>query len=86
MKRTLSTLVLLLTMMSAMAQVNFKVSQKQVSDTEFDIVFTATIDKGWHVYAIDETNGPIPASFHVDKKDGVQLVVGLKPGGAPIKH
>ncbi len=70
----------------ALAQINFKASQKQVSDTEFDIIFTGTIGSGWHVYDMNEKNGPIPASFNVDKKDGVQLVGGLKANKKPTKH
>ncbi len=70
----------------ALAQINFKASQKQVSDTEFDIVFTGTIGSGWHVYDMNEKNGPIPASFNVDKKEGVQLVGPMKANKKPTKH
>lgn len=70
----------------ALAQINFKASQKQVSDTEFEIIFTGTIGAGWHVYDMNEKNGPIPASFNVDKKDGVQLVGGMKANKKPTKH
>lgn len=70
----------------ALAQINFKASQKQVSDTEFDIVFTGTIGSGWHVYDMNEKNGPIPASFNVDKKEGVQLVGQMKANKKPTKH
>lgn len=69
-----------------LAQINFKASQKQVSDTEFDIVFTGTMASGWHVYDMNEKNGPIPASFNVDKKSGVQLVGGMKANKKPVKH
>lgn len=70
----------------ALAQINFKASQKQVSDTEFDIIFTGNIGAGWHVYDMNEKNGPIPASFNVDKKEGVQLVGGMKANKKPTKH
>ena len=70
----------------ALAQVNFTVSQKKVSDTEFDIVFSGTIDAGWHVYDMNEKNGPVPASFNIDKKEGVELVGSMKANKAPTRH
>lgn len=69
-----------------LAQVNFKVSQKKISDTEFDIVFSGAIDGGWHVYDMNEKNGPVPATFNLDKKEGVELVGGLKANKAPTKQ
>ena len=71
----------LLTCVAALAQVNFKVSYKEVSPTEVDIIFTGKADAGWHVYSTNiPADGPNPATFGVDKKDGVELVGGLKPG------
>lgn len=44
--------------------VNWTYKSEKVSETEFDLVITATIEKGWHVYSqfISE-GGPIPTSF-----------------------
>jgi len=48
-------------------------------------VFTAAIDKGWHVYSTDlGDGGPISATFNVEKKSGVELVGKLKPVGKEI--
>ena len=33
--------------------VKFKTELTPLSDTEAEVVFTATIDKGWHVYSTD---------------------------------
>ena len=45
---------------------------KQVSDTEYDVIFNANIDRGWSVYSqyLDQ-GGPIPTSFSFDA--GVQI-------------
>ena len=82
MKKILTCSVLfLLTCAAALAQVNFKVSYKEVSPTEVDIVFTGKAAAGWHVYSTNiPADGPNPAIFGVDKKDGVELVGSLKPG------
>lgn len=52
------------------------------------IVFKATIDKGWHVYSLETPEnkdaGPIWATFHVNKMDGVELVGGLTTEGKEI--
>ena len=55
--------------------VKFKTELNSLSDTEAEIVFTAAIDKGWHVYSTDlGDGGPISATFNVEKKSGVELV------------
>ena len=65
--------------------VKFKTEFNTLSDTEAEIVFTAAIDKGWHVYSTDlGDGGPISATFNVEKKSGVELVGKLKPVGKEI--
>ena len=52
---------------------------------EGEIVFSGSIDPGWHVYSTGlGSDGPISATFHVDKKDGVELVGKLMPRGKEI--
>lgn len=65
--------------------VKFKTELKALSDTEAEIIFTATIDKGWHVYstALGE-GGPISATFNVDKISGAQVVGKLLPCGKEV--
>lgn len=83
MKRFVSAFVLLcFCLLSAGAQVKFNVSYKKVSPTELDIVFTGTIEQGWHVYASDiEPGGPNPTTFCVDEIKGAKLKGPLKDGG-----
>lgn len=65
--------------------VTFKTELNSLSDTEAEIVFTAAIDKGWHVYSTDlGDGGPISATFNAEKKSGVELVSKLKPVGKEV--
>ena len=84
MARHLLLLLTLFLFTAASAQempVKFTVQQKQVSPTEVDVVFTAKIDKGWHVYSTNiPDGGPTAATLHTDKAEGAQ------PMGALIKQ
>ena len=52
---------------------------------EAEVVFTAAIDKGWHVYSTDlGDGGPISATFNVEKIFGAEVVGKLKPVGKEI--
>lgn len=89
MKKLISFLLLSFVVLGLQAQimdpVKFKTELKNVSDTEAEIVFTATIDNGWHVYSTElGDGGPISATFNVEKKSGVELVGKLKPEGKEI--
>ena len=86
--KKIAILLLMLTLVTIVvqAQVNVKVVQKQTAPDTFDLIFTCSIDEGWHIYSITEDNGPIPTSFNVDKKEGVELVGGLKSKTQPQSH
>lgn len=69
------------TVVVAMAQVKVTCTTKRVSPTEIDIIYTATIDKGWHLYGTDvPEDGPNPATFGVDKNVGAKVKGKLKGG------
>ncbi len=81
MKRLSSILILALTAIVAMAQVNFTVSYKRVSPTEIDVIFNGTAAPGWHVYGTRcGGDGPNPAIFGTDKAKGAKVKGGLKDG------
>ena len=62
--------------------VHFSAQLKTGNSADAEIVFSATIDKGWHVYSTDMgDNGPTSATFNVVKLDGVELVGKLTPRG-----
>ena len=82
-------MVLGLTAASAQIQdpVQFKTELKTISDTEIQIVFTGTIDEGWHVYSTDlPDGGPISATFNTDKMEGLELDGKLTPQGKEIEN
>ncbi|WP_370478522.1 protein-disulfide reductase DsbD domain-containing protein [Tamlana flava] len=44
--------------------VKWTTSVNKISDSEYELVATATIDAGWHLYSQDvPEDGPIPTSF-----------------------
>lgn len=65
--------------------VKVKSEWKQVSSDEVEILFTATIDEGWHLYSTElDEDGPISASFHAETLQGATLVGKLQPQGNEI--
>ena len=91
MKRITTICFLLTLFLAAQAQmqdpVKFKSELKTGSGSEAEMVFTATIDPGWHVYSTNlGSDGPIEASLHVNKMDGAELVGKLTPKGKEISN
>ena len=89
MKKLLFPLFLLLFAVAVQAQiqdpVKFKSELKTLAADEAEVVFTAAIDKGWHVYSTDlGDGGPISANFNVEKIFGAEVVGKLKPVGKEI--
>lgn len=89
MKKLLFPLFLLLFTVAMRAQiqdpVKFKSELKILAADEAEVVFTAAIDKGWHVYSTDlGDGGPISATFNVEKISGAEVVGKLKPVGKEI--
>ena len=87
--RKILSICLLLIAVVAQAQiqepVKFKSELKTLAVGEAEIVFTATIDKGWHVYSTDlGDGGPISATFNVEKISGATVVGKLQPKGKEI--
>lgn len=67
--------------------VKWKTELKTLSDSEAEIIFTAAIDKGWHVYSIDiPDGGPVSATFHADKLKGASLNGKLTPRGKLVSE
>jgi len=67
--------------------VHFTTELKEGAKGEAEIIFSATIDKGWHVYSTAlGSDGPVSASFHAEKLDGVKLVGPLKARGKELKQ
>ncbi|NVK92825.1 thioredoxin family protein [Bacteroides sp. L10-4] len=89
MKKLLFPFVLLLFAVAVQAQiqdpVKFNSELKILAADEAEVVFTAAIDKGWHVYSTNlGDGGPISATFNVEKISGAEVVGKLKPMGKEI--
>ncbi len=89
MKKVFSLLLLLCLVGMAQAQikepVQFKTELKTLSESEAEIIFTGTIEKGWHVYSTDlGDGGPISATFNVEKINGAEPIGKLKPVGKEV--
>jgi thiol:disulfide interchange protein len=55
--------------------VSVTVESKKVSDTEYDIIFSTTIDEGWHQYSLKEVpDGPRPTYIEFKKSADYELV------------
>ena len=87
--RTLLSLLLTVVAVSLQAQnpVQFTVSQKQVSPTEVDVVFTGKMASGWHVYSTGlPDGGPITASLTTEVCEGAKELGKLKAQGKEISN
>ena len=89
MKKSIFSILLLLFAVVVQAQiqepVKFKSELKTLQAGEAEVVFTGTVDKGWHVYSNDlGDGGPISATFNVESISGAELVGKLKPVGKEV--
>lgn len=80
----------LLMIMAAVAQempVHFSTTQKRVGDDELAVTFSATIDKGWHLYSTGLGDiGPTSAELHTEKAEGVKPIGTLRARGKEINE
>ena len=91
MKRMLSVVTMLIMAFMVHAQmmepVKFTSTLKTNNTAEGEIIFNGTIDNGWHVYSTNlGSDGPIEATFHVNKLEGAELVGPLTPHGKEISE
>lgn len=56
--------------------VKWRFESKKTGANTFDLTFTATIDKGWHIYSqyLERDDGPIATSFTFDKNNNLALI------------
>lgn len=91
MRKLMTMALMMLVTIMANAQmldpVKFTATLKTNNTAEGEIVFLGKINKGWHVYSTGlSADGPISATFNVNKLDGVELVGKLQPRGHEIKN
>ena len=94
MMKNRSLLLLLLCCCTALAMhgqmvdpVRFTSELRILGDDKGEVVFTGTIDSGWHVYSTDiGSGGPVAATFHADRLEGVETAGRLQPRGKVISQ
>ena len=90
MRFLLNIIITTLVSLSANAQmfdpVHFTSELRMRQHNEGDIIFSATIDGGWHVYSNNiPEGGPTPASFHKVTMKGMETAGALRTATAPMK-
>ncbi|MCD8194453.1 MAG: thioredoxin family protein [Tannerellaceae bacterium] len=64
-----------LTQAQILTPVKWKISLDDPGTAEKSILFTATIDKGWHLYDINlPDGGPVSTSFNFEKVAGAEII------------
>lgn len=92
MKKTLTTLVLILTMMSPLLaqmeqHISWKFSTNKLDNNKVEIICEATLDEGWHVYSTNlPENTAIPTSITLEESADYIAVGGLIENAKPKKH
>ena len=91
MRKIVTVLLLMFTVLAVQAQmmdpVHFSAQLKELKGGEGEIVFSATIDPGWHVYSTDlGSDGPISATFNPVKMVGVETVGKLHAQGKELRQ
>ncbi|MGB5464195.1 MAG: cytochrome c biogenesis protein CcdA, partial [Aureibaculum sp.] len=57
--------------------VKWSTTVEKISDSDYDLVINATIDKGWHLYAQSiPDDGPIPTTFSFETQDDAFQLIG----------
>ncbi len=90
MRQKLFTLLFLIATLASNAQVvnpvKWNFSQEKISDSEYELAFTATPDEGWHLYSTDlPDGGPIKTTFYFESLDNVELIGETVPEREPVE-
>lgn len=85
MKKLFSILLLVFVTLAVQAQIHqpvkWKIKLEDSKTAEKEIVFTATIEKGWHLYDMNlPEGGPVSTSFTFETLQGAELI------GQPVSN
>lgn len=91
MKRFSLTLTLLLAIVAgAFAQienpVSWTFSSKKIADKTYEVQMIANIGPGWHLYAQEAGEGPVPTAFKFTKNPLITTSGKIKESGKMIKE
>lgn len=60
---------------------------KKIDDRKYDLIFTASIDKGYHLYSVEKVeDGPLPTEFIFEDQKGFKLIGNAIEVTKPIKE
>lgn len=67
----------------AQSPVQWSYEAIKVTETEYNLVFTAQVDKGWFIYSqyLESDEGPIPTSFDFEENPNLELVGEIQEDG-----
>ncbi|RYD82739.1 MAG: thiol:disulfide interchange protein, partial [Sphingobacteriales bacterium] len=65
----------------------WKYTVKSLGNDEYELHFTADIEKGWHIYGMEKMlqDGPTPTTFSFAKNENIQLLGDIIPVTKPVK-
>jgi thiol:disulfide interchange protein DsbD len=83
MKKIFLALVLLSSMnvFAQKAKVDWKFASKKITEGNYEVVITATVPTGWHLYSQFTGEGPVPTTFAFNKNALVTLEGKVKETG-----
>jgi thiol:disulfide interchange protein len=66
--------------------VKWRFEHKKISNGEYELLFHATIENGWHLYSDKETSGgPSPTSFNYESVDGIEFLGKVQANKKPVQ-
>ena len=88
MKKSISLFLLFLISLASFGEIihpiTWHFSTKEISATEKQLIFSATIEQGWHLYGIDlPEGGPVATTFSFNTTKGVKLLGKVKAEHSP---
>jgi len=86
MKTILGSILFLLASSVCIGQsdpVQWTIEAEKVSETEYEVSFTANIDHGWSIYSpeVPKELGPVPTTFEFSPESGVKLLGDAQEAG-----
>lgn len=67
--------------------VDWQLTKEKISDTDYELRMTATMDPGWYIYGTDlAPGGPIPTAITFNEDPGFELIGDLQFPAADVKY
>jgi len=61
--------------LSQINPVKWDYAAKKINNEEFEVIFTATIDKGWNIYSQHtDPSGPVPTSINFEENANIEII------------